>query len=194
MNTRQLNPELFTERLRLEPQLGSHAQVMMHVLSDARSHEFIPSDPPKDEAKLRERFEKLESRLSPDGAEYWLNWIVFLAEQALGTVAIGTAAIGTVVIGTVQASVYPEIKCADIAYLFHPDSWGKSYAREATQRMLAYLRNDLAVQTFTASVDTRNLASQRLLESLGFTQTNYVENADEFKGSVSHEYVYTLSY
>ena len=184
MNTRQLNPELFTERLRLEPQLGSHAQVMMYVLSDARTHKFIPSDPPKDEAKLRERFEKLESRLSADGAEYWLNWIVFLDEQALGTVAIGT----------VQASVYPETKCADIAYLFHPDSWGKSYAREATQRMLAYLRNDLAVQTFTASVDTRNLASQRLLESLGFTQTNYVENADEFKGSVSHEYVYTLSY
>ncbi len=174
----QVDPVLFTKRLRLEPQLASHASTMMHVLSDPRTHAFIPSQPPQDEAVVQERFQKLESKLSPDGAEHWLNWIVFLDEQA---------------IGTVQASVIILGKHADIAYMFHPDSWGKGYAREATQRMLVYLRDELAVHTFTANLDTRNTASQKLLRALGFIQTGYLENADEFKGSISHEYVYTLA-
>jgi [ribosomal protein S5]-alanine N-acetyltransferase len=175
--TDPLNAKILTKRLRLEPQLATHASAMMHVLGDPRTHEFIPTEPPQDEATLRERFRKLESRHSPDGTEYWLNWVVFLEDQA---------------VGTVQASATTKTKNVDIAYVFHPDYWGNGYAIEAVRAMLIYLQTELQSWTFSASIDTRNTASQRLLEKLDFIQTGYLENADEFKGSVSHEYSYRL--
>jgi RimJ/RimL family protein N-acetyltransferase len=42
-------------------------------------------------------------------------------------------------------------------------------------------------------VDTRNVASWMLLESLGFHRAATIKNADEFKGSVSREHEYELA-
>lgn len=175
----RLNPLLKTSRLRLEPQVPEHAAVMMLVLADPRTHAFVPSNPPTDEAALQERFRRLSSRRSPDGAEYWLNWVVFAGAKA---------------IGTVQASVLPAEARANVAYMFHPEVWGQGYATEAVQAMLAHLRNDLQVIRVDADIDTRNLSSQRLIEHLGFKRVREVKNADEFKGRASDEYQYELTF
>ena len=167
---------LTTQRLRLEPLLRSHAPLMMVVLGNPQTHLFIPSDPPQDEKALAEQYARLESRSSPDGLQRWLNWVVFRTGDA---------------IGTVQTTVYPEAS-ADIAYVFHPNYWGQGYASEAVSELLRYLGENLGVRRFTAYTDTRNLASQRLLERLGFEREAFVKNADEFKGSKSDEYVYGL--
>lgn len=172
-----LNPALSTPRLYLAPQLADHAVVMMQVLGDARVHAFIPSDPPVAEAVLRERFARLASRLSPDGREYWLNWVVFRGSEA---------------VGTVQATVVPVEKRADIAYLFHPHFWGFGYATEAVAKMLEHLSDDLHVACFAAAIDTRNQASQKLVERLGFVRVGETKGTDTFKGSVSDEYRYEL--
>ncbi len=167
---------LETPRLRLEPQGPEHAAAMMRVLADSRTHEFVPSDPPTDEKILRERCERLSSRRSPDGAEYWLNWVVFAGDKALGTV---------------QATVTPETR-AHVAYMFHPESWGQGYATEAVQAVLEHLKI-LRVSRLEANIDTRNLKSQRLVERLGFERVEEIKGADEFKGSVSDEYRYELT-
>ena len=169
------NPPLLTSRLRLEPQTRAHAPEMMHVLADPRIHTHIPTDPPTDEHALAERYARLETRRSPDGLEHWLNWIVYHQNTA---------------IGTVQASAVIAEATSDVAYVFHPDFWGQGFASEAMQAMLEHLKTNLGVRTFTANVDTRNQASQRLLERLGFQKTRLIEHADEFKGSVSDEFVY----
>ncbi|MCI0557782.1 MAG: GNAT family N-acetyltransferase [Nitrososphaera sp.] len=43
-----------------------------------------------------------------------------------------------------------------------------------------------------AETDTRNDRSAALLERLGFVKNERKENADHFKGSPSHEFVYEL--
>ena len=148
----------------------------MFVLADPRTHEFVPGDPPTDEDVLRERFERLASRRSPDGAEYWLNWVVFAGEKALGTV---------------QATVAPAAARAHVAYMFHPEVWGQGYATEAVQAMLEHLKG-LQVGRAEANIDVRNGRSQRLVERLGFKRVEEIKSADEFKGSVSDEYRYEL--
>ncbi len=170
----EVNPLISTARLRLEPQTAAHADVMFQVLADPRVHTFLPSDPPTRDL-LVERFARLESRRSPDAAELWLNWVVYRENDA---------------IGTVQASVNLAEACADVAYVFHPAAWGQGYAREAMGALLAFLHQDLGVQRYRATIDTRNAPSQRLVEHVGFTRVREVKGADEFKGSVSDEYVY----
>jgi hypothetical protein len=49
------------------------------------------------------------------------------------------------------------------------------------------------VQCAVAEMDTRNEASIRLAESLGFRRVNTVFDAASFKGSTSHEHVYRLT-
>ncbi len=170
------NPLLVTERLRLEPQVEAHTDALMRALEDARTHEFVPGDPPVDREKFATRLKKLESRVSPDGLQRWLNWTVFS---------------GLEVIGTVQADATYSNSSASIAYMFHPDSWDKGFAFEATTAMLEHLKS-LGITSFKAWTDTRNLASHKLLQRLGFTKTEEIKNADEFKGSLSHEFVFTL--
>lgn len=171
------NPPLATPRLRLEPQVRAHARAMMRVLGDPRVHLYLPTDPPTDEAALAQRFARLESRRSPDGREGWLNWTALLRDGGLA-------------IGTVQATVHASGTQADVAYLFHPDAWGRGFAAEAVGAMLDHLRTGLGVTHLCARLDTRNARSRRLVERLCFTLAETVEQADEFKGSVSDEHVY----
>ena len=170
------NPPLTTPRLRLEPQVAGHAEALLEVLADPRTHTYIPSEPPTDLNALRARYARLETRRSPDGTEWWLNWTVFAALEA---------------IGTVQASVRHTEGSADVAYVFAPAAWGRGYAAEAMRAVLGFLPT-LGVVRAKAYIDTRNLASQRLITRLGFVQVGEILAADEFKGEVSDEYVYEL--
>jgi [ribosomal protein S5]-alanine N-acetyltransferase len=170
------NPLLVTERLRLEPQVEAHTDALMKALESPRTHEFVPGDPPVDREKFADRMKRLEARVSPDGLQCWLNWTVFS---------------GLKVIGTVQADVTDSSSSASIAYMFHPNSWGKGFAFEATTVMLEHLKSQ-GITSFKAWTDTRNLASHKLLERLGFSKIEEIKNADEFKGSVSDEFVYAL--
>ena len=172
------NPPLATARLRLDPQVRGHAEAMLRVLADPRIYAFIPTDPPTDLATLAARYERLESRRSPDERELWLNWIAFCGDDA---------------IGTVEATVHLERSSTAIAYLFDPARWGHGYAREAVRGVLDHLEHAGQTAVFTAHIDTRNQASRRLVEQLGFLQVGTIEGADTFKGSVSDEAVYVLT-
>jgi ribosomal-protein-alanine N-acetyltransferase len=162
------NPRLLTPRLRLDPQRAGHAPAMFAVLADPRVHTFLPSSPPGDVEALRGRFVRLETRRSPDGQEGWLTWVVFLRPD-------GPA------LGTVQATV--RAAEADVAHVFHPSAWGQGYAGEAMRALLDFLKG-LGVRGAVAQVDTRNGASVRLLQRLGFEQTGFTPHADEFRGEV----------
>lgn len=148
---------------------------MLEVLADPRTHRYLPSEPPTAREVLVERYARLESRRSPDATELWLNWVVYHQDGA---------------IGTVQASVHLSEALADVAYVFHPRGWGQGYASEALAALMAFLHKDLGVERCRANIDTRNVASQRLVERLGFVLVSRIEAADEFKGEISDEVVY----
>lgn len=60
----------------------------------------------------------------------------------------------------------------DIGYILAPDLWGKGYAREALEAVIAHLFATRDLPTITADVDPRNAASIGLLLRLGFTETH----------------------
>ena len=174
----KLENNLETDRLFLEPLRRDHARLLFTALSDSNIYSFIPGDPPPSISELEARFELLESRISPDGHERWLNWAVRLKVDAI-------------YIGIVQATI-EETPRARLAYLLSSDFRGMGYATEACWRVVESLHSDHGVVEVFAEVDTRNEASWRLLERLSFERTMTKERADFFKGSYSDEYLYRL--
>ena len=105
--------------LTLEPQTAAHAEAMFVVLSDPAIYEY-ENEPPASLDWLRTRFAKLETRLSADGAERWLNWAIRLPSSEL--------------IGYVQATVRPGGRAA-IAYELSSAYRGRGLAGQAVEAM-----------------------------------------------------------
>ena len=147
------NPPIATERLVLEPLVPAHADELYAGLQNPRLHDFTDDAPPPDIDWLRDRYERLGTRRSPDGRDLWLNWAVRVG-------ATGACA------GFVQASVSGAR--ASIAYVLLEEQWGHGFAREAVRALLDHLRDHEGCTEATAQVDPRNKRSIALLEALEF--------------------------
>ena len=141
-----------TDTLVLEPQLTAHAAEMFDVLSDPAIYEFENS-PPESLGWLERRFAGLESRLSPNGEEQWLNWVIRLPTGVLA--------------GYVQASVAKD-HTAHVAYELGSKFWRKGIGTAAVSAMLEELAARYAVRTFVATLKARNYRSRAFLKKLGF--------------------------
>lgn len=170
---------LETLRLLLEPLLPAHASRLYEHLQDERLYGFIPQAPPASPRVLEDRYRLLSSRRSPDGQEAWLNWAV--RERSSGDYA-----------GTLEATVSKN-STANIAYTVFVPYQRRGIAAEACGRLLEHLFEDYRVGVVAAEIDTRNVASIVLVESLGFSRVAFQKHADHFKGSSSDEYRYELS-
>jgi [ribosomal protein S5]-alanine N-acetyltransferase len=170
---------LQASRFRLEPLVVDHAATMLDGLRDPEAYRYIPQGPPTSLDELTTRYKGLESRRSPDGNEAWLNWVLAGPDREAH--------------GYVQATVHLGSNEAWIAYLVFKSSQRRGYAREALDILIPALRETYGVNRFNAEIDTRNVASIRLVESLGFERVRHIKNADEFKGSVSDEFHYSLA-
>ncbi|OYW24561.1 MAG: hypothetical protein B7Z55_01825, partial [Planctomycetales bacterium 12-60-4] len=136
----------------LEPQVAAHAGAMFDVLSDPAIYEF-ENAPPSSAIWLAERFARLETRLSPDGSEQWLNWVVRLPSNDLA--------------GFVQATVASP-GMATVACVLASRHWRQGIGRCAMLAMFDELGSAYGVHTLLAVIKTRNVRSQGFFQHLGF--------------------------
>ena len=158
-----MTPGSFTTDFELEPQAAIHAEEMFAILSDPALYEY-ENEPPPSVDWLRARFERLESRLSADGTEQWLNWVIRLANGELA--------------GYVQATVRADGSAA-IAYVLASRCWGRGLASRAVQAMMRELMEHHQVRRFSAVFKRENKRSMRLLERLGFALASPQQQARE---------------
>lgn len=143
---------LVCSRCTLEPQVEAHAAEMFAVLSDPAIYEYEGVPPPSVE-KLAAGFRRRETRMSPDGREKWLNWVVRLPSGELA--------------GYVQATVYESL-AAYIGHEFSSRFWRRGIGTAAINCMLDDLRDSYGVHTFVAVLKSANFRSMALLGKLGF--------------------------
>ena len=136
----------------LEPQLEAHAPAMFKVLSDPAIYEFERVPPPSVE-RLAAGYRLRESRVSPDGREKWLNWVVRLPNSELA--------------GYVQATVL-ESGVSYVAYEFASKHWRQGIGSASVGVMLEELAHAYGVHTFVAVLKSANYRSLGLLRRLGF--------------------------
>jgi RimJ/RimL family protein N-acetyltransferase len=137
----------------LEPQVAGHAAELYAVLRDPGLYEFTDAGVPESEDSLRQRLARLESRVSPDGAFQWLNWVVRNEAGA--------------VVGYVQATLDRNSE-AEVAYVIGRAFWRRGYATEACRVMLAELAATFGARRALARIDDENEASLSLVRKLGF--------------------------
>ncbi len=143
---------LQTPRCTLEPLLAAHAEAMFEVLSDPAIYQY-ENAPPASLHSLRRRYQRLESRCSPDGSQQWLNWVLRLPSGALA--------------GVVQATVLPS-GAALLGYELASKFWRQGIASAAVAAMLKALAQAYGVHTALAVLKARNHRSAGLLRHLGF--------------------------
>lgn len=80
----------------------------------------------------------------------------------------------------------------DVGFTLDPSVQGRGYATEAVGEVLRYLFEDRAKHKVCADCDTRNDASWRLLERLGFTREGTLRGSYREGDEWSDEYLYGL--
>jgi ribosomal-protein-alanine N-acetyltransferase len=171
--------DIATRRLILEPLRLDHAELCMECLADVNLYTYVPQMPPASVDELKGRFrEVLSGSGSPD--EIWLNW--FGRKPSAGPYVC-----------SVQATVRKSFRMSYIAYQTFAPFRGQGFAKEACGAVIGYLSTVFGTKLIRAEIDSRNVASRKLLESLQFLQVGFKEKADRFKGTESDECVYELS-
>lgn len=164
----------------LEPIVPKHAARLFTLLQAPALYTYIPHDAPRSVQELATLYTRWAARGSDDRTETWLNYAIF--DRKLNEYA-----------GTVQATVQRSGE-AHIAYEVFPHLWRRRYATMACIALAGYVFSQFRhVEAVSALLDTRNTASWRLLESLGFRRTGLIEEADVFKGHRSDEYIYAIT-
>lgn len=150
-------------RINIIPVNSTHATAMFPILQDSSLYQFTGGEPPKSMTDVEQWFCALENRLSPDGSERWLTWIVQLMDSSTS-------------IGYVQATV--KTGKADLAWLIGVDWQGQGYATEAIGLVVDWL-HDNQVDRLTAHIHRNHKASQRIARSVGLRRSGFFHEGEE---------------
>ena len=154
-----------TERFLLEPVSADHAAEMVRVLADPSLYEFVGGEPPTFEGLVR-RYVAQSVGQSPDGSQWWLNWVIRDKRSGL-------------LVGFVQATVEGEAGklSADVAWVVAPQTQGNGVATEATRAMIHWLREH-GVGLFGAFIHPQHQASMAVAKNQGLAPTSTIEDGE----------------
>jgi [ribosomal protein S5]-alanine N-acetyltransferase len=94
-----------------------------------------------------------------------------MAQEGTGTrLAVDRASDGTFIGWCSLNRWNPDYRSASLGYCFAEAAWGHGYATEAARVLLQWAFGTLDLNRVQAQTDTRNVASARVLEKLGFVR------------------------
>ncbi len=170
-------PTLHTARLLLRPFETADAEAIYALQSNARVLRYWDS-PPWTERSRADTFIEACRTMEEDGSGARL--------------AIQTSADGAFVGWCAMFQWNPVYRSLGIGYCLDEPAWGKGYATEAVRAMLAWAYGTLDLNRVDAELDTRNLASARVLEKLGFQREGLRREDCIVLGEVSDSWIYGL--
>lgn len=170
-------PTLHTDRLRLRPFTDADADALFALHSDADVLRYWDS-PPWSEPARADRFIATCRQLAEDGTG---------ARLAVDRVSDGAF------LGWCSLTRWnPDYRSAALGYCFTRAAWGHGYATEAARALLRWAFSTLDLNRVQAETDTRNEASARVLEKLGFLREGTLREDCVVDGEVSDSWVYGL--
>mgnify|MGYP001225712939 CR=1 FL=1 len=170
-------PTLRTERLLLRPFAPADADAIYALQSNPRVLRYWDSPPWKERARA-ERFLEVCKQLEAEGTGARL--------------AIERAADGMFIGWCCLMQWNPDHRSASMGYCLGEAAWGQGFATEAAGALLQWAFDTLDLNRMHAETDTRNIASSRVLEKLGFLREGTQREDCIVDGEVSDTWVYGL--
>src|SRR5579863_5034596 len=170
-------PTLQTARLRLRPFEDADADDLFSLHSNTYVLRYWDSPPWHDRRR----------------AERFIATCVQMADEGTGArLAVERASDRTFIGWCTLQRWNPDYRSASLGYCYDEAAWGHGYATEAARVLLQWGFDALDLNRVQAEVDTRNLASARVLEKLGFVREGTLREDCVVNGEVSDSWVYGL--
>jgi ribosomal-protein-alanine N-acetyltransferase len=170
-------PSLHTSRLRLRSFADTDADDLFSLHSNATVLRYWDS-PPWTERARAERFLTTCRQIEQDGTGARL--------------AVDRESDGAFIGWCSLHRWNPDFRSASLGYCFGEAAWGHGYATEAARAVLEWAFDALDLNRVQAEADTRNVASARVLEKLGFVREGTLREDCIVNGDVSDSWVYGL--
>ncbi len=172
-------PALSTERLVLREITPDDAAFWLRNFSDPEVVRFTAFEPPADLEAAKAEIEQYCARVYRE--QRGIRWGIALKDY-------------TELIGTLGYHnwVREGDRRAQMGYDLLPEHRGRGIMREAMEIVLAYGFKTMTLNRAEALVDSRNVASVRLLEHLGFHRDAYFRQNTRFRGGYSDDVVFSL--
>ncbi|WP_112248440.1 GNAT family N-acetyltransferase [Kribbella monticola] len=170
-------PTLQTARLRLRAVTSVDADALFALHSNAYVLRYWDSPPWSDRARAA-HFIAASEQMATEGSG------VRLAMDRLSD--------GTFVGWCSLTRWNPEYRSASLGYCLGEAAWGNGYATEGARALLHWAFGTLDLNRVQAEADTRNAASARVLEKLGFLREGTLREDCIVNGEVSDSWVYGL--
>lgn len=170
-------PSLQTDRLRLRPFGDPDAGALFALHSDADVLRYWDSPPWADRASV----------------EPFLARCQQMAEEGSGARVVIERTGDHVFVGWCTLNSWNrDFRSASLGYCLTEAAWGRGYATEAARALLGWGFDALDLNRVQAEADTRNVASARVLEKLGFVREGTLREDCIVGGDVSDSWVYGL--
>ena len=170
-------PTLRTARLLLRSFASTDADALFALQSSAHVLRYWDA-PPWIERDRAERFIAACGRMEEEGSGARLAM-----ERASDESFIGWCSL---------TRWNPGYRSASMGYCLDDAAWGHGYAAEAGRALLQWAFDKLDLNRVQAETDTRNAASARVLEKLGFVREGTLREDCVVNGEVSDSWVYGL--
>ena len=89
-------------------------------------------------------------------------------------------------------TVHPAMKLVEIGYFMVPSETGKGYCSEAAKIIVDYLFLSKDIVRIQAHTDLRNVASQKVLEKVGFRKEGTIRKSIFIRGEWRDAYLYSI--
>lgn len=155
-----MNSELQTARLWLAPCKLEDLALVHSLWTNEQIKHFLFDDQAISLFEAREFVESSEQTFAAHGYGIWLIYLRKNNAEPIGFVGL---------LATEDARLAPRL-----LYGLHPDYWEYGFATEAADAVLNHAFAALNLPKIVSEVDAPNVASVRILEKLGMSQTKKV--------------------
>jgi len=156
-----MNYFIETDRLILRDLLPTDDEGMFELDSDPEVHRYVGKNPVKTIQESRNVIEIIRNQYMANGIGR------FGVVEKDSELFIGWAGLRLM-----KEAINGHINYLDLGYRFIRKYWGKGYAKEAAAASVDYAWNELGAQEVFGMAEEDNIASRKVLESVGMAYQN----------------------
>lgn len=170
-------PELNTDRLMLRLHTKEDADDILELRSDPDVMKYMDQHPPKDKTEVLANIKEIHKDFKDKKG---INWTIKLKGS--------TEAIGYMSFWRIDHSNHR----LEMGYALKKSHWNKGIAIEAGKAAIDFAFEKLKAHSIMANINPKNIASEALLQKLGFQKEAYFRENYHFDGQFLDSAIYCL--